>query len=391
MRMHTSHRRILVPALTTALLSVGTVAAADAAARPSTPPDSDRLSRLAERYLQQRADAVTTNPVRLRPADVLSAATGPMRAELQHDLAALARKGNTYKKADGGYTHAEVDVTVLGTTIHGSSATSRIIENGRLRLPFTAAEVADGAPEYEEYSVPHTLTFTRDTSGAWLLAKDRAEVDGGPVPSTQIADPVDAPAPDSENEGDKGTPSATTEPPSGSVDPRIVPAAKASATASYNYSAMVRYANKYWKKPNSNYRTYGNDCTNFISQVMRAGGWKATSGSFASRKNNKKWFYASHTWTTSYTWAGAENWYWFAVKHSKRTKSLDNVWKLVSADVLQANWKPRKDDIIDHTMVVTKLYKGTPYLTYHTGNTHNKSLRKLLADHPNAAWYAHRT
>ncbi|MFF9397915.1 MULTISPECIES: amidase domain-containing protein [unclassified Streptomyces] len=389
--MRPLHRRIVVSALAATLLSAGTTASADSADQPSTMPDSDQLSQLAERYLQQRADAVTTNPVRLGSADVLSAVTGPMRAELQSDLAALARKGNVYKKADGGYTHAEVDVTVLDTTTNGDTTTSHITEDGRLHLPFTAAEVADGAPEYEEYSVPHTLTFTRDTSGAWLLSADKVELDGVPVPSTQIAEPADAPAPDSENEGDKGTASATTELPSGSVDPKATPDAEASATTSYNYSAMVRYADKYWKTPSNDYRTYQNDCTNFVSQVMRAGGWKATSGSYASRKDNKKWFYASHTWTTSYTWAGAENWYWFAVKHSKRTKSLNNVWKLASADVLQANWKPRNDNIIDHTMVVTKLYKGTPYLTYHTGNTHNKSLRKLLADHPNAAWYAHRT
>jgi hypothetical protein len=42
-------------------------------------------------------------------------------------------------------------------------------------------------------------------------------------------------------------------------------------------------------------------------------------------------------------------------------------------------------------MIVTKKYRGTPYLTYHTGDTHNKSLNKLLSDHPRTWWYAHRT
>ncbi|MBT2529750.1 amidase domain-containing protein [Streptomyces sp. ISL-99] len=346
---------------------------------------------MAESYLQQRADAVTTNAVRLRSADVLSAATEPMKTALRSDLTALARKGSLYKEVDGGYTRAEVDVAVVDTTTDGDTTTARVTEDARLYLPFTAEEVADGAPEYEEYSVPHTMTFTRDASGTWLLASDKAELEGGPLPSTQIAEPADAPAPDSADEGDKGAPSETAELPVGSVPPKEGMEPQASVAASYNYSAMVRYADKHWKSASDDYRTYGNDCTNFISQVMRAGGWRMTSGSFASRKDNKKWFYASHTWTTSYTWAGAENWYWFALKYSHRTKSLNNVWKLGLADVLQANWKPRRDNIIDHTMVVTKKYRGTPYLTYHTGNTHNKSLRKLLADSPNAAWYAHRT
>ncbi|MFH8517553.1 amidase domain-containing protein [Streptomyces gelaticus] len=130
-------------------------------------------------------------------------------------------------------------------------------------------------------------------------------------------------------------------------------------------------------------------CTNFISQAMRAGGWKMTSGSFSSRKDNKKWFHASHTWTTSYTWAGAENWYWFASKHSKRTKMLNNVWKMQSADVLQADWK--RDGIIDHTMIVTKKSKGEIYLTYHTPSVQNKKLSTILAKYPRAAWYAHAT
>ncbi|WP_406496630.1 hypothetical protein OG936_21170 [Streptomyces sp. NBC_00846] len=42
-------------------------------------------------------------------------------------------------------------------------------------------------------------------------------------------------------------------------------------------------------------------------------------------------------------------------------------------------------------MIVTKRYQGTPYLTYRTGATHNKSLAKLLSDHKKTWWYAHRT
>jgi hypothetical protein len=64
-------------------------------------------------------------------------------------------------------------------------------------------------------------------------------------------------------------------------------------------------------------------------------GWKAASGSFAGRKDDKKWVCASHTWTTSCTWADAENWYRFTVEHSGRTQSLDNVRKLAPTDVLQ--------------------------------------------------------
>ncbi|WP_078607485.1 amidase domain-containing protein [Streptomyces flavidovirens] len=48
----------------------------------------------------------------------------------------------------------------------------------------------------------------------------------------------------------------------------------------YNYSKMVGYANKHWKNANSDYRSCTNDCTNFISQAMRGGGWGNDLGQF---------------------------------------------------------------------------------------------------------------
>jgi len=110
------------------------------------------------------------------------------------------------------------------------------------------------------------------------------------------------------------------------------------STAGYDYNKMVAYANKYWKNYSDDWRRYDNDCTNFISQAMWAGGWKATAGSIISRKDNRLWFYGSTKIATSYTWAGAENWYWFASKHSKRTRTMPRVWDLAYADVFQAAW-----------------------------------------------------
>ncbi|MFJ9721188.1 hypothetical protein ACIRP3_00360 [Streptomyces sp. NPDC101209] len=62
--------------------------------------------------------------------------------------------------------------------------------------------------------------------------------------------------------------------------------------------------------------------------------------------------------------------------------------KPAKADVLQADWDRTN---IGRSMIVTKKYRGTPNPTCHTGDTHNKSLNKLLSDHPRTWWYAHRT
>lgn len=77
------------------------------------------------------------------------------------------------------------------------------------------------------------------------------------------------------------------------------------------------------------------------------------------------------TRTSSGTTTTPRNWYWFAIKHSKRTKSLRNVYDLLASDVLQAG--------------------AFPTFTYHTSDTHNKSVKKIISDHPHTWWYAHRT
>ncbi|MGW1296575.1 amidase domain-containing protein [Streptomyces sp. NPDC002533] len=348
------------------------------------------LVELAEGYLQQRADMLTSAHPTARVASARLGATRAMTSRVQEELAALERKGQRYKEVDGGYTRAEVDVETSSVELTERTAILRLTEHTRLHLPVTPQEVADGAPEYEESSLARTMTFTRNAEDAWVLSSDKAEAGGGPTPTTQVtevdlnlADDDGGGTPD-EDEGGKGSASDTRALPENGIE-----YTKPAVTASYNYSKMVSYANKYWKKHNNSYRTYGNDCTNFISQAVHAGGWGPKGGALIQRKSNKYWFYGPAKPLTSYTWAGAENWYWFAKKHSKRTKSLDNVWKMASADVLQVDFD--RNGNINHTMIVTKKYKGTPYLTYHTTDTHNKSLKKILSDYPRALWYAHRT
>lgn len=391
-------RRVLAGAAASATAAMLVLSGTPADAQPASPAaassasaDTTALTQLAEGYLQQRADMLTTTRPTARAATARVEATRSMTAQVQDDLAALVEKGKRYKEVDGGYTKAQVDVEVTETSVTGQSATLRLIEQTRLYLPFTPQEIADGAPEYEELSVPHTVKFTQGSDGAWLLSSDKADTGGGPTPTTQVSDADAVGGTDDgggkadEDEGSKDAASGTAPIPGDSEDSGDKPM----AWSRYSYGKMVAYADRYWKHHNSAWRTYGTDCTNFVSQAMHAGGWGPKGGAIIQRSSNKYWFYGPTKWTTSYTWAAAENWYWFAKKHSKRTKILDNVWKMAKADVLQADWG--RDKNIDHTMIVTKKYRGTPYLTYHTSDTHNKSLKKLLSDHPRAWWYAHRT
>ncbi|MFD9982282.1 amidase domain-containing protein [Streptomyces massasporeus] len=400
MHRHIRKRHTLGVSLLTLAMAGLSSPASHGAPEPLTLSNSDttEMVNIGTEYLQGRANTVTNDgasgAARKLGATAKSRISPALAARIAKEYAQLARLRAELREANGGYTRAEVQLTPGTSSVNGDEATVEVTEDARLYYP----NVPAGDPAFEEYSVPHTLTFIKDSEGDWLLNSDRVESNlTGPGPITQLAEPASVPASDAEDEGQMDAGSGTTPTSGTDGDKPVDETSLASdrfttkgAAAGYNYGKMVSYANKHWKNANRDYRLYGSDCTNFISQAMIAGGWKTTAGSISSRKDNKKWFYGSWEISTSYTWAGAENWYWFAKKHSKRTRILDNVWQLLPADVLQADWK--RDGIIDHTMIVTKRGgNGEIYLTYHTPSKHNVKLSTLVKKYPKAAWYAHRT
>ncbi|WP_130864996.1 amidase domain-containing protein [Acidipropionibacterium timonense] len=157
--------------------------------------------------------------------------------------------------------------------------------------------------------------------------------------------------------------------------------------------AAAAYANKYWNSYNRGYRdfssnSYGGDCTNFVSQCMRAGGWSDT-GSLLDRTNDKAWFY----WkvTQSYSWVNVGIFRSFSIKHG-RSKLAQNVTQMWHGNVIQVavngTWY--------HSTIVTGRSNNLPLLTYHTNNVHNRpfySFRESFSRaHPGGlTWALHLT
>ncbi|MEU3715532.1 amidase domain-containing protein [Streptomyces californicus] len=188
---------------------------------------------------------------------------------------------------------------------------------------------------------------------------------------------------DGEPEPDGPAPQETQ---AGTAEPTVQAQVKPSVSASYKYSEMAKYAEKYWKNYNTSYRKFndvGGDCTNFISQALRAGGWKNDTGYYKSYKN---WWYNSANQTTS--WVNVNYWASFAL-YSGRTYNLDNVYKLGIGDILQMDFTGNRSK--DHSMITTYKSGGVPYLTYHSTNTYRKSVKSLVAQNPRATYYAFRT
>jgi hypothetical protein len=137
----------------------------------------------------------------------------------------------------------------------------------------------------------------------------------------------------------------------------------------YAASTAVAYAKKWALSTNASYPRDGNDCTNFVSQAVSAGGWAMAGGSCSDRKDDSAWWYGdSQCWYPgvhrSYTWGGAQNFYNFAAS-SGRAKAAANISDLAEGDVLQV----AHGGHVGHTTMVTGKTGGNLLLSYHTNDT----------------------
>ncbi|MFM9369140.1 amidase domain-containing protein [Streptomyces sp. Da 82-17] len=381
-------RAALLIAAVVAGTGVATTLPASAAAAPGAPaagartPSGAELTEIARDYLQKRADQLTLGSQGVQSLRTPRLA-GELAARARQDAAVLSERRDMYRENDGGNKSARVVLGSPKVTAAGDRVTLEATEETRLYY----AQVPKGEPAYESFSLPHTFTFTftftfRD-EGGWKLVADEAHTAPG-APSAPTQTDAARPADPAGREGGGGEAPAGTQRPA-------APAARdveLMGMSTAKRKKVVSYANKYVHSYNSRYRRYEQDCTNFVSQAMRAGGWSHKGSGFWDRKDSDKWYYGGSTRTTSYTWAAAENWGVFARDKSRRTKPLSNVWYLRAADVLQANLDGSGGK--DHSMIVAKKGANETYLNYHTVNTKNKKLSRLIKENPGATWYAHR-
>lgn len=353
------------------------------------------LTAMAQRYLQDRVDRLTGDTPPTGRVGLTSVATrADLRQRLQADAVAIDTRRQRLRTVNGGHTRGEATVSSPALTTSGDSATLQLVEHTKLFY----ARVSPDSPEAEEYVLRHRFAFTR-TRTEWFLSGVAPEiVEPALAPDTHpAAQAVALPeaATSKKRTSNPVRPKGFT---SGSAPDKLSPSCRSSNgnALSYDYGAMTRYALQYWQNYNPDYRTYGGeggDCTNFISQIVKAGGWEDVSG---DRTSNDSWWYSSlGTWNTSYTWAAAENWFWFAGPfHSGRTETLDYVHQMGVSDVLQVDFDA--NDNISHSMFVTRR-DGTGamadelYLTYHSTDTLNKKFSSIFAANPDAWYHAHRT
>ncbi|MFF1342587.1 amidase domain-containing protein [Streptomyces sp. NPDC058290] len=373
--------RLAVGAALTVTLSSATLLAYSAHAG-SGPEAADRgtvdtFARMADDVLSQRTQALVEDQPGRRHSGQTSANTR-MSTQLKKDedaaISSLQSRKTRLAALGEAYTGADTHVAVDRATVTGGKATVEVTENTTL----TYKKLRGDEPATTDFRTRYELTLTSKRGGGWELTSIKSQ-ENGPV---AINEPVAAKANVAKDDGKQypdGTPASTKYP--ATAKP------KAKTGGAYDYAAMAKYAEKYWSSYNPAYRKFsggGGDCTNFISQALKAGGWKTVPGTTTDYRN---WSYDATRQTDS--WVGANEWAWFTLS-SQRAANLANVYQTDVGDIVQVDFN--RDGSKDHSMMVTyRSTAGMPYLTYHSTNTYRKSLASIIASYPDAVYYAYRT
>jgi hypothetical protein len=127
--------------------------------------------------------------------------------------------------------------------------------------------------------------------------------------------------------------------------------------AKYDRSAAADYATKYALTPNDDWIKDEEDCTNFVSQALYAGGWPMTAGN--GNDDITAWYNTSDpdallgknwgrsSFHRSRTWGAAENFRWFLMFGGRARMCA--IGELAIGDVVQHVSQGRTS----HTMMIT--------------------------------------
>ncbi|SLK20432.1 amidase domain-containing protein [Bacillus toyonensis] len=163
---------------------------------------------------------------------------------------------------------------------------------------------------------------------------------------------------------------------------------KLNETQHLNIQAALDYVKQWWDKRNPNYEKWDpNDCMNYVSQILKAGGIKETIPSTIQTSGidtNKNYWYSkkqgNNIFTESSTWINVEDFhtFWSKTKKVITPDKLDIMKDIEVGDVVQLQKK--SGGRYYHAMFVVKKDSETVYLTGHTNDREALDIRKIQGD-----------
>lgn len=132
----------------------------------------------------------------------------------------------------------------------------------------------------------------------------------------------------------------------------------------FNRLKAVQYAERWWNEFNPAYKKFENDCTNYISQCLRAGG--APMRGYPRPGNG--WWMQGNKWSFSWTVAHSMRLYLPSSKLGLRAREVGSAEMLKLGDVICYDFQG--DGRFDHTTIVTGHdADGMPLVNAHTYNS----------------------
>ncbi|WNF37415.1 amidase domain-containing protein [Bacillaceae bacterium IKA-2] len=134
----------------------------------------------------------------------------------------------------------------------------------------------------------------------------------------------------------------------------------------FQYSRLeaVRYAERWWNDYNTVYKKFDDNCTNFISQCLHAGGAPMAVGTSRS----KGWWYRGNNWSFSWSVAHSLRWYLSGSKVGLRAIEVVKPEELIKGDVICYDFDG--DGKWQHTtIVVAKDVNKMPLVNAQTTNS----------------------
>ncbi len=147
----------------------------------------------------------------------------------------------------------------------------------------------------------------------------------------------------------------------------IIPDTKERAPFHYDRIKAVRYADLWWNEYNPDYQHFEVDCTNYISQCLRAGG-APMRGQPAREKG---WWYSGDNWSYSWSVANALEIYLANSTSGLRARAVESPLELQLGDVILYDFEG--DGRFNHSTIVTaKDSNGMPLVNAHTSDSRHR-------------------
>ncbi len=300
--------------------------------------------------------------------------------------------GLTVVRSTSNATNVHVTSTAGGALV----ATSDITYSWLLK---------DATGAITESSVTDSYQFTVGAPATAGAVSDARILPPAPEPGLRLTVPADArPASTDRRSSHPNTAKVASDrrATNGSASGGLLAAVASAPPMGYlNYANEVNYAllwtdSAHVDKMNPNYPVFSNNCANFVSQSLHAGGWAYRQGWVPSTLTN---------WSpdltgpagSSYTWGGAQHLGTF-VWNTAQLPYLDNIWNALYGDLYFMDWDPngRADGSIDHTALISGTNSAGPLVTQKSNNRHNVPLATYISiaqsqGKTNIVWYGART